>query len=297
MKSQKLSTTNVGGVVINDAGETVGIVDRIDGTEATILPAALIRTAAKRVLDRQASVPRPWLGIRGETISGLPVEQVLRRGWPTATATTLLERQMGILLTSVVPGSPAALAALRPGDVILQVNNEDVRDAEEFSWLLAQYSQTLPVRFKVARPEKPTPEALEVKLSEAPDPRVKLFDLESTFGFWPGEGNSRQIAPRSVSPALTASLLAGGVETIALRPAAATRFGATRGGLMIVYVQPSTVAFKSGLRSGDVIEAIDGQPVAAVTKMLSFSNPGASYSFSLVRNKEQLVVTVEVPPK
>ena len=75
-------------------------------------------------------------------------------------------------------------------------------------------------------------------------------------------------------------------------PQVAARFGAS-GGLLVIYVQPSTAAFKAGLRSGDLIEAIDGKLISASSEPVSlFPKPVASYSFSIVRNKEKLVVTV-----
>ena len=85
--SSKLSPANIGGVAINDAGETVGIIDAVEKNEATLLPSALVRSAAKRVLERQASVPRPWLGIRGEPLGTFPLEQLTRGGWQLEKST------------------------------------------------------------------------------------------------------------------------------------------------------------------------------------------------------------------
>ncbi len=59
IKLAKLSPANIGGIAVNDSGQTVGIVDGINGNEASVLPAAVIRGAAQRVIARQASVPRP----------------------------------------------------------------------------------------------------------------------------------------------------------------------------------------------------------------------------------------------
>src|SRR6185369_8062812 len=64
VRSAKFSHANIGGVATNEAGETIGIVDGLEGSEASILPAASIRRAARRVLAKQASVPRPWLGVK-----------------------------------------------------------------------------------------------------------------------------------------------------------------------------------------------------------------------------------------
>jgi len=275
IRSAKLSPTNIGGIAINDDGATLGIVDAVEGSEATIVPVALVRMAAKRVLARQASVPRPWLGIRGEPIGAVSLERILRIGWELERARELAEKRQGILLTSVVPGSPAALAKLKPGDVILSVNNGYVRNADDFSWLLDEAGPEIPVTFTVARPGKGNFEALEIKLSESPYP---LFP-------------SKTLSPHIEKAFKRGSLTAVGVQTVALKPRVAARFGST-GGLLVVSVQPATDAFKAGLRPGDVIESIDGQPVLSVVAAETAKAAGVSSTCVVVRNKEKLVLTL-----
>ncbi len=291
IKSAKLSAANIGGIAVNDAGETVGIVDAVESNEATVVPSALVRTAAKRVLDRQASVRRPWLGVRGDPVGPLQLEQLLTKGWEREGAMSLAEARRGIILTSVAPGSPAAVAALRPGDVILRVNQEEVRSADDFSWLLEQAGPGGSVRLSVARPGKTALEGVEITLSESPDPLFEWRMLEGPAPNLLTPGASTAF-PRAFFKSLPRSLIAQGIETIALQPQVAARFGAN-GGLLVIYVQPSTAAFKAGLRSGDLIEAIDGKRISASSEPVSLlRNPVASYSFSVVRNKEKLVITV-----
>jgi S1-C subfamily serine protease len=291
VKSARLSAANIGGIAVNDAGETVGIVDAVEDTEASVVPSAIVRTAAKRVLDRQASVPRPWLGVWGEPVGKLQLDQIVLKGWEREGAKSLAEARRGIMLTSVAPGSPAAVAALRPGDVILRVNQEDVRSADDFSWLLEEVGPGRSVNFTVARPGKTDPEGVEITLSESPDP---LFEWKMLKG--PAASllapDSSQPSGGAVFKSLARSLIAQGIETIALQPRVAARFGGN-GGLLVVYVQPSTAAFKAGLRSGDLIEAINGKLISATSEPVSlFTKRGSSYSFSVVRNKEKLVITV-----
>ena len=72
--------------------------------------------------------------------------------------------------TTSEPGSPAALGQLIAGDVILTVNKEAVRNADDFSWLLQEAGPGSSVTFDVARLGKIASEALQIKLSESPDP-------------------------------------------------------------------------------------------------------------------------------
>ena len=276
IKAAKLSAANIGGIAVNDAGETMGILDAVEGHEATVVPIASVRSAVKRVRDRQASVPRPWLGVRGEPIGAMTLEKILGVGWNAERAKELCDNQNGILLTSVVPGSPAALNQLKPGDVILSVNNSQIKNGDEFSWILQEAGPGGSVQFTVARPDKAATEALEIQLSESPDP---LFGrrVSSAFG---------------VKHAEPGSLMSQGIEAMAIKPKVGTRLGAS-GGLLVVYVQPQTAAYKAGLRPGDVIQAIDGQNLSTGQyRRPLLKNPGTSSAFTIVRNKQKLQLTI-----
>ena len=181
------------------------------------------------------------------------------------------------MLTFVAPGSPAALGQLGAGDVILAVNREAVRNADDFSWLLQEAGPGSSVHFDVARLGKLASEALEIKLSESPDP---FFGLRK----------SQHQIPKAVLPA---SLMAQGIETIGIKPRVAMRYGAN-GGLLVVYVQPATPAFKAGLLPGDVIEAIDGQKLFPGSRSITLkTKPGAPATFQIVRNKQRMTLKVD----
>jgi serine protease Do len=274
VSSPKLSRENIGGVALNEAGETIGIVDGLEGTEASIIPAALIRRAANRVLEQQASVPRPWLGVRGEAIAALKVDEMLKAGWEMNRAADLADKHRGIMLTSVLPDSPAARAALRAGDVILKVGDKDIQNEEDFTWWLDQAGPSSLVQFTVARPDRPAAEPLGVKLSGMLNPAFSFnfrTRLATTKGF---------------------SLLNYGIETIALRPTIATQLGSTAG-LLVIYVEPFTAASDAGLQPGDVIQSIDGKPASSFRP----TPQAASFQFQIFRNKEKRVLTVATKKK
>lgn len=272
IKAAKLSTSNIGAVVVNDAGQTIGIVESVDGGEANVLSPAAIRAAAKRVLARQASVPRPWLGISGEPVALTSVERIVRKGWDTQRAMSLLEARRGILLNSVAPGSPAAQAALRDGDVIVRVNNDDVKTNDDFSMLLAE-GAAKPVDFTVVRRNTKGFETVVIELSQQSEPM-----LGSTWGFPP-------------FPDFPASpLIKHGIETVPLRPLESPLTGRANG-LLVIFIDPDSAAFEAGLTTGDVIEGIDGKSVAEViAAKLEFSKP--SYTLNVLRSKERITLTV-----
>jgi serine protease Do len=276
IKSPKITPANIGAVALNYAGEPVGIVSSVSGDEASILPVGLVRSAAGRVIARQASVPRPWLGVRGEPIGKLTLERILKVGWQIERARSLAKKRQGLLLTSVVPGSPAARAELRPGDVILTVNNELVQNAEDFSMFLQDTAPGSFVNFTVVRPGTAVSEAFNIKLAESPEPFFgpNAFDVRTPL-----------LAPPP--------MLIPGIEAIAIKRKVATRLGAT-GGLLIVYVQPNSVAFAAGLRPGDVIESVNGDSV--VTRSASgLTNKSTNATVVVVRNKKKL--SIAIPPQ
>jgi serine protease Do len=280
VRSAKFSPANIGGIAINDKNETLGIVVRVEGGDATVVPMSLVRMAAKRVTARQASVPRPWLGISGEPIGATSLERILNNGWQVDRARALAEKRQGIMLTWVAPGSPAAKAKLKRGDVILTVNDDFIRTAQEFTYLLDEATPENPVKFTVARPEKEASEAMEIKLSESPDPFFGLRHVE------------RQIT-RSFSNFGRGSLLGEGIEAVALKKGVASRLGST-GGLLVLSVRPGTDAFKAGLRPGDVIESVDGQPIYSGTTIGMFPvTPGVPSNCTIVRDKERISLTFQ----
>ena len=274
VSAPKLSQANIGGVATNEAGETIGIVDGLEGNEASILPAALIKRAAQRVLEQQASVPRPWLGVKGEAVSALNLDQIRNHGWEMQRAAALAGKHRGILLTSIAPGSPAAQAALRAGDVILKVDDKDIQTADDFTWWLEQAGPSSSVEFTIARPDRLAEEQLDVKLSG-------MFDPGLSFSVRTGRPATKSFF-----------LIDQGIETVVLKAPVASQLGTTAG-LLVVYVEPSTAAFEAGLLPGDVIQTIDGQPVSSFKPV---TQP-ESFVFEVVRAKQKLVVKVPAKKK
>ncbi len=127
-----------GAVAITETGALAGIVEGGERGEARLLSVDEIRRATLRVLARRTSVPQPWLGARGREISLIGLEQLMANGWRLEQARAVLESRQGVLLTAIAPRTPAALAGLRPGDVIVRVGEQSVQGVEDFSSLLRE---------------------------------------------------------------------------------------------------------------------------------------------------------------
>lgn len=246
VQSAPFSRDMIGAVAVNDTGETVGIVNAANGTEAQIIPIGAIRRAALRISLRLENKPQPWLGARGEAVAVSTVEQMMFAGWKREAAENLLSKRYGVLLTSVPPDTPAAYADLRAGDVVVRVNKGDVRSAEDFASRLAQAGSGVAVKFTVLRPDKTGPRVVTVTLSETLNPVRAMETIEA------------RVARRMSSD----PLVAGGLETVAISPKLASRFNAD-GGVLVLSVYSESPASRAGVQVGDIVEALDGKPLTA----------------------------------
>jgi len=275
VRAANLSPVMVGGVACDELGNTLGIVEAIEGNSARIVSAENIRAATERVLARQTSVPRPLLGVRGEPVEFAARSTFLAHGWREDQLSEMVKKPFGILLTSVLPGSPAARAKLQPGDVIVRVDKEDVASAEEFSKLLGEAGGGKEVRFTVQRPNASATVSVDVKLGSSFEPLFKWhFEMPV------------------VTP-MPNGLQHFGVETIALTKRMALQLG-SQGGLLVVAVQPESMAARGGLRAGDVIETIDGRAIGR--GVWSVRYPVArqkKHVFTLVREREKKQIVLE----
>jgi serine protease Do len=267
------SSDAVGGVACDAQGNTLGIVGSVEGRDASIVTEKIVRAATRRVLERQASVPRPVLGVRGEWVQAAQRADFLEHGWNDEQLKDLLKAQRGILLTGVMPGTPAALARLQVGDVLLRVNEDDIKSAEQFSRLLGEAGSGERVEFTIKRPDASDPFSVPVTLGGSFAP---MFEWH--FGVLN--------KPRGLQTL--------GIETMPLDPKAAVEFGA-ESGLLVVAVRPDSAAAEAGVLEGDVIESIDGRIVshefwgspALVTRQ-------KKHTLAIVRAREKKKVVVEV---
>jgi Do/DeqQ family serine protease len=121
---------NSGGALVNMFGELLGINTAIysrTGASNGIgfaVPANMVKSVLRAALN-EGQLVRPWLGVNGQSVTG------------DLAASLGLDRAGGVLVDDVFPGSPAAEAGLKAGDVIMAVGGKEVIDEPGLNFRIA----------------------------------------------------------------------------------------------------------------------------------------------------------------
>ena len=111
---------NSGGALVDVNGELIGINAAILGYQGIgfAIPADMARSVLRELVDT-GEVTRGWLGIEARDLSAQ-----LRQRFN-------IKSKQGILVLSVLPQGPAALAGIRPGDVIFEIDGAAINDSRQ----------------------------------------------------------------------------------------------------------------------------------------------------------------------
>lgn len=130
---------NSGGPLLNEAGQVIGINTAIAGGAQNIGFAIPIDTVLPLVDQVLAGVGTPYIGISMVENSA---DYQQRFG---------LSTDKGVIVTDVLPAGPADQAGLRPGDIIIEVNGEDVTSADALADLVKSSAPGDTLTFTVVR--------------------------------------------------------------------------------------------------------------------------------------------------
>jgi S1-C subfamily serine protease len=270
-----------GAVVANELGEVLGIVSRTDSGATQIVPVTTVRGALERVKTLRASAPQPWLGVNGAAAFRAPLQTWESFGWKPETALPHIQGGRGVFLTSVPPGTPAALAGLRAGDLISRVGPREVRGAEDLSLTLEEAGVGSTVDFTVLRALEPAPLKFSVRLAGVQDAALANLQAEARAA---AVTNSNDPTPEARAFGAANSLRVFGLDGLRLSRRGAARLGA-KGGLLVVAVRPGSYAAASGLRAGDIVETANGADFTLPSLLRLLSNrASAPLSLGLVRD-------------
>ena len=155
---------NSGGALVDIHGNLVGINTAIYSRTGGYMGIgfATPTSTAKHVLDSivtNGHVTRGWIGVEPNDIT------------PEMAEAFKAKPNQGVIVTGIVQGGPAALALLRPGDIITAVNGKPIRNVQEVLSAVSALTPGVAASFTVLR-EGQT-QAMELVPAQRPRPEAQ----------------------------------------------------------------------------------------------------------------------------
>lgn len=224
---------NSGGALVNLQGGLVGINTAIASNTGSYagygfaVPANIVSKVVEDLL-KHGVVQRGVLGVKISSVNNqLISERNLKLGG-----------YEGVYVDTVLEKSAAEIAGLKQGDVILSVDDKNIRNASELIGLIGRHRPGDEVKLKINRDGKER------------DINVKLKNLQ---------GNTEVIAKEVRSETL--SLLGADFETVDNQTAKKMNID---GGVKVKKLNPGKLRKDTNMREGFVITKIDGEKVTSV---------------------------------
>jgi len=151
---------NSGGALIDTHGSLIGINTAIysnNGGSMGIgfaIPINLVKQVMESII-KNGEVTRGWIGVEPQNLSSELISSM-----------RLPKNTHGILVAGVLDGGPADSAGLKPGDVLVSLNNESINDVRELLNRVAGIEPGTEVSCKVIRKDKEL--SMSIKISKRP---------------------------------------------------------------------------------------------------------------------------------
>jgi serine protease Do len=202
----------------------------------------------------------------------------------------------GVRLEDVRPDSPAARAGLKKSDVIVAFDGEHVRSARQFSRLVRESAPGRTVTATIVRDGKRS----DVQITPSENREAFTWDDDGRLGDRIRErlGDFGAFADRMAAldfnfdypSRLSRGHLGVTVETLSSQ--LATYFGAADG-VLVTAVSDGSPAAHAGIRAGDVITSIDGDPVRSSEELMrKLDGVQRDVSLGVVRDKKETTIRV-----
>ena len=219
-----------------------------------------------------------------------------------------LPAERGVVLSSIVPDSPAAKAGLKENDVVTEINGQRVEGAAQFRRMIREVPAGRTAQITVWRDGRA--QTINVTLGKAEE-RRNSFKV-----FTPGPGAPGTFAfampeiPMTPPMEWNGTMMMGGqprlgIDAEDLNGQLGSFFGAPDGeGILVREVNPGSAAEKGGLKAGDVITSVNGERVRTVGDLreklaakreTKDKDKDQTVKLGVLRNKSEVSLTVELP--
>ncbi|HWV46106.1 MAG TPA: Do family serine endopeptidase [Nitrospira sp.] len=254
---------NSGGPLFNLRGEVIGINTAIINF-AQGIGFAIPSNMAKQVIEQllaKGKVVRGWLGVG---IQPLTAELAKKFG---------VAEGEGVLVNEVFEKDPAALAGIKPGDVIVRIDGAVVDSPNKLSRLIATLTPGATSKIEIVRDLKHV--MMDVPLTERRDTTVTASIPQQ----------EEKVGGRL------------GLDLQDLTAALAERFKLRESkGVLIAKVEPNSLAQAEGLREGDLIKEVNRMDVSSVgefTSAIARSRRGDTLLLRVLRENRAFYVVLK----
>jgi serine protease Do len=226
----KINPGNSGGPLVNLEGEVVGVNTLIQvgagGAYGFAIPVNEVKRVAQTLI-KDGRMRYPYLGLMLTSAKDLDDAQKAKLGKNVPGT--------GAVVAEVTPGGPASKSAVRPGDVVTQIDNQKMTGASDVVDYVSSRNIGAKVTLHYLRDGKAgeTP----VTLGELPNEDMRQPESQGKIG----------MALQTLTPDVADSL---GIDR------------STKGAVITDVLQGSP-AERAGLKPGDVIVEVDRKPVGS----------------------------------
>ena len=258
---------NSGGPLFNLQGEVVGVNSQIftrSGGSIGLsfaIPAKVVKNIIEQ-LEVNGEVVRGWLGVSIQN-----VDRTLAESFD-------LDRPRGALVAQVGKDSPAERAGIESGDIIVEVDGEQI-----------EVSADLPHVIGLIAPGSKVPVSV-IREGKERSVRVEIGALEAN-----------EVARVVASASEPGTLQALGMVVRELQETDENPSD-LRGGVLVTKVDDESAADESGVRAGDILTRFGRTPVSRLADMESAIEqikPGDSVSLRLIRQGSPQFIGIKVP--
>jgi Do/DeqQ family serine protease len=229
-----------GGPLLNIRGEVIGINAAIHSTVqgnvgiGFAIPINSARSIAEQLM-RKGKVLRGYLGITIQEIT------------PNLKEALGLSTVEGVVVGSVVPGSPAERAGIKPEDVITQLDSSAVKSVEHFRTTVSELSPGSVIALVLLRGSEELP--VKVKLGTMPE--------------------EKRIEP--AAPAIDEGTALG--MTVRNLSKAEQQQSGLRAGVRVSSIDAASSAAQAGILAGDIIFEVNRRSITDVKRFEAIVRP------------------------
>jgi serine protease Do len=261
---------NSGGALVNMRGQLVGmnaaILSRSGGSQG--IGFAIPTAMAMRIVDAlkaDGKVQRAYLGVLPQA-----VDQAMANYYG-------LDSPRGVLVAQVNEDTPAQKAGLKDGDIILSVNDQEMKNPSNLRNTISLSEVGQKVNLRIIRDGKE--KNVEVKLEAFPDP-------QRTAQAGPSEDPDEDVTLDGVT-----------IREITGRMRAMIELPEDIEGLLVTGVERASNAAEQGLAEGDVILEVSNQKVAdfAAFKKALKINTDRPVFMKVYKPRQQRTIYLAIP--